>query len=708
MTKFVEFDAIDDRRELFYSCFTQGSLENLYLALSEVLIRVSWEGTPELLRDNYVKKATSVDTFEETLERLGYKVERSNLRLNRQDLQNAVPCLLSVDQLKVVAVSCHDEHVVLYDYANGIFINEPYTDQEILVSTITHYSRTYRDSDAERKSDKWVNHLFFEHFDEVKSLFVLSLVINILGAVGPFFIMGVYNFAVPSESYGTLIWLTIGSIFVAFLEYIFKLLRMRILSTSGKELAIYISYHVTNKLLWLPYKLTSGAGANAQLTRLRDIDQFRKLVTSESTISYFDMPFFFVFLIAIVLISGKAALTVVAGVLLIFAFGAYTRIASGHAQSKSSKANSMATYQWSEMIYGITSIQGLPATTVMSDRFKAAMEQSINDGTVLANENSKNQGFGQALTQTIGAASIVITVLAVINGDVDAGAMMAVIILVWKAITPLMGIFNSLSKFKQISASSAQINALMSMPDDRLNMEKSLPLEMADGTYTIDNLSFRHPGAPKGLTQLAFNTKPGEKVAIAGPSGCGKTSLLNILFGLIDAYQGEVKLSNLNIRQFNSFRLRQAVGYVPMDFTFFNGTLRSNFELYNGAFEEEVMHDWIKRFDIGKWLPSGLDTKINTAFIEELPTSVKESLRISIAFGPLNKGVYLIDEPCLGAGIDAKRIFTSILTDLMSHKMVVYSTNDKQLITACDNCLLLDNDGGQKYYGFPDKVLSTL
>ncbi|MCV5648826.1 hypothetical protein OFN55_39495, partial [Escherichia coli] len=79
-------------------------------------------------------------------------------------------------------------------------------------------------------------------------------------------------------------------------------------------------------------------------------------------------------------------------------------------------------------------------------------------------------------------ASIVAAVIGVMDGTSDAGAMLATVILVWKALGPIMGIYNSISKFQSIKASSAQINNLMAMNDDKLTLEKSPPIRLFQGS----------------------------------------------------------------------------------------------------------------------------------------------------------------------------------------------------------------------------------
>ncbi|NMV42473.1 ABC transporter permease, partial [Vibrio parahaemolyticus] len=108
------------------------------------------------------------------------------------------------------------------------------------------------------------------------------------------------------------------------------------------------------------------------LARLKDIDTFRRLVTAESTLSYFDMPFVIVFIVAIAIMSGTAALVVMAGLILMLVFCVYSRYIYSQATSKSSRANAMVSYQWNEILRGIKTIQGLPLLRVIQSRFSAS------------------------------------------------------------------------------------------------------------------------------------------------------------------------------------------------------------------------------------------------------------------------------------------------------------------------------------------------
>lgn len=74
---------------------------------------------------------------------------------------------------------------------------------------------------------------------------------------------------------------------------------------------------------------------------------------------------------------------------------------------------------------------------------------------------------------------------------------------------------------------------------------------------SIKNLSYEIENK-EIFTNINFEVKLGEIIAIIGPNGCGKTSLVKIIMGFIKNYKGEVIHNNKNF-----------FGYVPQYFQFF-------------------------------------------------------------------------------------------------------------------------------------------
>jgi NitT/TauT family transport system ATP-binding protein len=73
----------------------------------------------------------------------------------------------------------------------------------------------------------------------------------------------------------------------------------------------------------------------------------------------------------------------------------------------------------------------------------------------------------------------------------------------------------------------------------------------ANAILAVDNITkrFETPeGAVTAVDGISLSVAPGEFVGIIGPSGCGKSTLFNIIGGLLDGYDGTVKVAGDLVR----------------------------------------------------------------------------------------------------------------------------------------------------------------
>ena len=711
METLIAFDELQERLEYFKHGDHKDRFEETPLlnALAMTLISLEWEGTPRILSDVFVFHENHLSSFEDTLTRIGYQCITTHISSKAQLKGIKCPSFLVINNQNYICLHIKGDVCYLYDYENDVMFEYELTDNyKATLCSISSYSRLFREPPPESQDkSNWIKYSFYRYGEEFKNLMKLSLAINLLGALQPFFIMSVYNFALSADSQSTLLWLSAGAVLVAIIEFTLKKQRMKVLSTSGKELSCFISFSVISKLLWLPYALTSSAGTSSQLARLKDIDQFRQFVTAETSLSYFDLPFIFIFIVAIVIMSGAAAMTVIAGIFVMVIFCVYGRYIYAKAAAQGSRANAMISYQWNEILSNTASIQGLPLISILKSRFNSALGQRLRDSHVVSTTNSKIQSMGGSLIQVIGVTSIVTAVSGVMAGETDAGAMLAIVILVWKALTPIMGIYNSLAKIDTIKASTAQINALMSLSDDRDKMAKSTPLNAFKGYIDVEGLTHRYQGLSSGLTNLSFKIDKNQKICICSPSGAGKTTLLNVLAGIEVRFQGAISIDSYNIAQFNSFKYRSSICYIPFDLHLYQGSLLANYRIYNGFVEEKHITRMIGFFNLTQYLPLGHATKITNEFLKTTPYGLLRKIKLMVGLGNCMQQVIIIDEPFAGAESENSHFLTTLFSGYLKNSTVIYTSNETSMIAMSDACLLLDEEGAQKFFGTPDKVLSA-
>jgi zinc transport system ATP-binding protein len=87
---------------------------------------------------------------------------------------------------------------------------------------------------------------------------------------------------------------------------------------------------------------------------------------------------------------------------------------------------------------------------------------------------------------------------------------------------------------------------------------------------SIRHVTFGYNGVPC-LVDVNIDIRSGEFVAVTGPNGAAKTTLLKLLLGLLEPWNGEIKLEK---KQANGKKL--AIGYIPQQAAAFNSGFPSS------------------------------------------------------------------------------------------------------------------------------------
>ena len=106
--------------------------------------------------------------------------------------------------------------------------------------------------------------------------------------------------------------------------------------------------------------------------------------------------------------------------------------------------------------------------------------------------------------------------------------------------------------------------------------------QMTETPSEVPSVEFKHVTFSYGkkseaiIEDISFVAKAGQTTAFIGSTGSGKSTLINLVPRFFDATEGEVLISNLNIKEYTENALMDKIGYVPQRGYLFTGTVRSN------------------------------------------------------------------------------------------------------------------------------------
>lgn len=215
----------------------------------------------------------------------------------------------------------------------------------------------------------------------------------------------------------------------------------------------------------------------------------------------------------------------------------------------------------------------------------------------------------------------------------------------------------------------------------------------APETIEVNNLSFRYQGKDENaLSDISFEIRPCEKIALVGYNGAGKTTLTNLLLRLYDVSEGSIKIGGKDIRDVTVDSHRERFSAVFQDFQIFGATVGENVALEKDYDPERVM-DALQKAGFSKELPNGVDTILLREFDDDgLMLSGGEQQKIAIARAFYKNCPYIIlDEPSANLDPVSEYELNKAISETCTDRTVVFISHRLSTTRHADRILMLEN-----------------
>lgn len=681
-------------------------------ALFPLLERLGWTELGRELLEAFPHYARDIDLVDlrNILVNLGYESSRQRGGLAAVPV-DLYPCLFVGNTGEIyVLLERTAEEVIYFDAVLEHTYTRHAFDLDGIGYVFTDTHRTHASGPDRSAQGNWLLNLLGRFKPLAVHLLAMSFFINFIALSVPLFVMVIYDKVIGAQSLNTLPYMLGGIGILMLADLLLRLLRARVLGTVAGRLDFLIGVETFRKLLSLPPLFTERSPVAAQLSRLKQFDTIRDLFTGPSISLLLEIPFVLLFLGVIFLLAGPIGFVPVAMIAIYIMLGVMCIppltervLAAGHARTEKQQV-------LMQTVDGRGEIKSIGGERLWWERYR-----EISGEAAIANYRSfVANGIMNSVAQTLmtlaGVGILGLGVLAVMEGDLSVGALIATMALTWKVLAPLQGAFLSFSKFQQAVKAMRQINQLMALSEERHRGQAGLLLKEINGRIRVANLSFRYgPDQDPALLGVTFSVRPGEMIALVGDTGSGKSTLLKLIAGMYRAQAGSLMIDKLDIRQINAMDLRQAIAYVPQETKLFRGTITQNLRLNNGLASDAQIHKAAEEagiLDEILALPEGFETRVGDSDTARFPAGFVRAITIARAFvNPAR--IVLLDEPGASLDFESDVRFMEEIGRLKGKRTVIMVTHRPSHVRLADKAIVLEQ-GAIRFVGETDRAVALM
>jgi ATP-binding cassette subfamily B multidrug efflux pump len=215
--------------------------------------------------------------------------------------------------------------------------------------------------------------------------------------------------------------------------------------------------------------------------------------------------------------------------------------------------------------------------------------------------------------------------------------------------------------------------------------------DMVRGKIEFDQVNFAYVDNRYVLKNISFTMKPGQTVAIVGHTGSGKTSIISLLNRLYHVREGQIRIDDVPIDDYQLAALRRSIGVVLQDVFLFSGSVADNITLRNEEIPMEKvveaarligMHDFIMR------LPGGYHYNVM-----ERGSSLSLGQRQLLSFVRAllyNPSILILDEATSSVDTESEQLIQEAIEKLISGRSSIVIAHRLSTIRKADQIIVLD------------------
>lgn len=294
----------------------------------------------------------------------------------------------------------------------------------------------------------------------------------------------------------------------------------------------------------------------------------------------------------------------------------------------------------------------------------------------------------------VAAGLLVLGSLLVIDRQINIGQFVAAEVIIVLMISAVEKLILSMDTIYDLLTALEKIGTVTDLP---VEVDKGADLRDTDCDRGINlrfhNVSFKYPdGDERVLSNVNIELISGHRVCIKGDNGSGKSTMLKLLTGMYEEFQGTITLNGLPLRSLKIEALRAITGDNLNDNDVFKGTLFENIAAGRPNVSQEDVLWAVRQVELDSFLathPKGLDTSVDPEG-RRLSKTITRKIVLARAIAERPKILLLEDSLTNLNHHERMSLYSNLLRKEHGWTIIMVS-NDEHIAKLCDDVFTMQN-----------------
>jgi ATP-binding cassette, subfamily B, bacterial len=527
----------------------------------------------------------------------------------------------------------------------------------------------------------------------ISQLMFALITASIIQLIFPFLTQSIVDYGITQPTPDFIVLILIAQLVLFASRAMLDLIRNRILLHVSARVNISMLSGFLMELMLLPYSFFESKKTGDILQRINDFRRIENFVSSTTLSILFSFISFLVFGIVLLIYNAKIFLVFIAGSIL---YALWLSFFMKKRKMLDNKRFALMSDNQSNLLQLISGIHEVKMNNCEKQKrweWENLQAKLFKNNIITLSLNQYQQAGAGFINEIKNITITFMAALAVMNGDMSLGMMIAVQYIIGQLNIPIDQMLHFFQAAQDASISFERMNEIRSIEPEE-NPE-SCHADIPSGeNIQVENLSFQY-GGPESefvLRNINVTIEKNKITAIVGTSGSGKTTLVKLLLKFYKPVSGEIFIGNTPLKHLSHNQWRNVCGAVLQDGFIFSETIAANIAPGDDNIDKKRLLDAVTTANIRDFiesLPLGYNTKIGN---EGNGLSQGQKQRILIARAVYkNPELLFFDEATNALDSGNEKEIVENLEKFYKGKTVVIVAHRLSTVKNADKIIVMDN-----------------